>query len=43
MTDLEVEEIFVSEESVLMVALALLRISPRIEFIDGTDEGWAKV
>ena len=43
LTDLEVGEISVSEESVLTVTLALLRISPRIETIDRADRGWAKV
>ena len=43
LTDLEVGETSVSEESVLMVSLTLLRIFPRIETIDGADEGWAKV
>ena len=43
LTDLEVGEMSVSEESALAVALILLRISPRIETIDGTDEGRAKI
>ena len=43
LTDLEVGEISVSEESVLTVALTLLSISPRTETIDGADEGWTKV
>ena len=43
LTDLEVGEISVSEESVLAVALALLSIFPRIETMDGASEGWAQV
>ena len=43
LTDLEVGETSVSEESVLMVSRILLRISPRIETIDRVDEGWVKV
>ena len=43
LTDLEVGKIPVPEGSVLMVALTLLRIFPRLIFIDGTDEGWEKV
>jgi hypothetical protein len=41
--ELEVGEIPVPEESVLMVALTLARISPRIECIDYVDENWEKV
>ena len=43
LTDVEVGEISVSEESVLTVALIILSISSRIETIDGAGEGWAKV
>ena len=43
LADLKVEGISVLEESVLMVSLIPLRISPRIETIDEDDEGWAKV
>ena len=43
LTELQVGEIPVPEESVLMVALTLLRLFPRIETIDGTDEGWMRV
>ena len=39
LTDLDVGEISVSEESVLMVSLILLRMSPRIETIDRADRG----
>jgi hypothetical protein len=40
---LEVGEIPVPEESTLMVALTLLRIFPRIDHIQYSDEGWGKV
>ena len=43
LTDLEIVETSALEESVLTVSLTLFRISPRIETIDGTDEGWARV
>ena len=43
LTDLEVGDISVSEESALTVALTILRIFPQIENIDGAEEGWAKV
>ena len=43
LTDLGVGEISMSEESMLTVVLALLSIPPRIENIDGANEGWAKV
>jgi len=41
--ELEVGDIFVPEESVLMVALTLARIFPHIESIDVTEETWDKV
>ena len=41
--DLAAGEIPVPEESVLMVALTLLRIFPRIVTIDSVDKGWKKV
>ena len=40
---LVVGRIHMPEESVLMVALTLLRIFPRIEILDGEDERWSKV
>ena len=43
LTTLEVGEIQVGEESVLMVALTLLRIFPRIMSISFVDKGWRKV
>ena len=43
LVDLEVGAMSVSEESVLMVSLTLLRIFPRIETVDGADRGWVKV
>ena len=43
LTRLEVGKIPVSEESVWVVSLTLLRIFPRIETIYAADEGWAKV
>ena len=41
--EFEAGKILVPEESVLKVALTLLRIFPRIEIIEATDEGWGKV
>ena len=43
LTDLEVGEIPMPEESVLVVALTLLRIFPRIETFSYIDDGWEKV
>lgn len=43
LTNLEVGEIPVAEESVSVVALTLVRIFPRIESIDFADENWGKV
>ena len=44
LTDLGVGEIPMAEESVLVVALTLIRIFPRIDlFSSGTDENWKKV
>jgi hypothetical protein len=43
LTDLVVGEMLVPEESVLMVALTLLRIFPRISSISFMDEGWEEV
>ena len=40
---LQVGEIPVTEESALMVALTLLRIFPRLDFIVYSDEGWEEV
>ena len=43
LTVLEVGEIPVAEESALMVALTLLRIFPRLDFIEHSDGGWGEV
>ena len=43
LTNLEVGEISMPEESALTIALTLIRLFPRIETIDGADEGWEKV
>ena len=43
LTDFEVGKIPVPEGSMLMVALTLLRIFPRLIVISGTDPGWAEV
>jgi hypothetical protein len=43
LTNLDVGEIPVPEESALTIALTLLRIFPRIEIIDGADEEWEKL
>ena len=43
LTDLIVGDMVVPEESVSMVALTLLRIFPRIGYIEFFDEGWGKV
>jgi len=43
LTDLKVGAIPVMEESALMVALTLLRIFPRLEYIEYSDKGWEEV
>jgi len=43
LTVLEVGQISVAEESAPTVALTLLRIFPRLECIEYSDEGWAEV
>ena len=44
LTDLDVGEIPVSEDSVLMTALTLSLIFPHLEYVDsGVDENWEKV
>jgi len=43
LTDLKVGAIPVMEESALVVALTLLRIFPRLEYIEYSDEGWEEV
>jgi hypothetical protein len=43
LTDFEVGEIPVPEESVWIVALTLVRIFPHIESVDYADESWEKV
>jgi len=41
--DLDVGEICLPEESALMVALTLLRIFPRLDYIKYHNMGWGKV
>ena len=43
LTDLDVGDIHIPEESTLMAALVLLRIFPRLKWLEYTDEGWDKV
>ncbi|KAF9643098.1 hypothetical protein BDM02DRAFT_1744661 [Thelephora ganbajun] len=43
LADLEVGDIPMPKQSVLMVAVTLVRIFPHIEGIDYTDEGWGEV
>lgn len=43
LTDLDVGDIHLPEESVLMVTLTLLRIFPHLDFIDYRNVGWRKV